>query len=418
MPVESPMLHAVAVGSVDDGKSTLIGRLLYETGHLNADEIAHVEEASRKRGRKFLDLALLTDGLRAEREQGITIDVAYRSFDAQGRRILLGDAPGHEQYTRNMVTAAAGADVAILLVDAANGLTSQTRRHLAICAMLGVEDVIACVNKIDLVDYDEGRFTELADELRAASKAVDGPRITAIPLSALEGINITQRSDKLPWYPGPTVLEVLHDLDRLIAEEAFRMPVQWVTRYDEGGADVRALAGRITSGTVRVGDEVVALPGGKSATVSAIDVLGEPRDMASAPLSVALHLATDIDVSRGDVMAPVADPPQVATRVKVTIAWLDEAPLTAPARLEVRQSARLVPAIVEQLHERLDLDAMKHEQADALEANDLGIATLLLAQPLVVQPYAANREMGSMVLVDPGSNRTVGAVMVTEVLDS
>jgi len=175
------MLHAVAVGSVDDGKSTLIGRLLYETGHLNADEIAHVEEASRKRGRKFLDLALLTDGLRAEREQGITIDVAYRSFDANGRRILLGDAPGHEQYTRNMVTAAAGADVAILLVDAGNGLTSQTRRHLAICAMLGVEEVIACVNKIDLVGYAEGRFAELVDELIAASQAVDGPRITAIP---------------------------------------------------------------------------------------------------------------------------------------------------------------------------------------------------------------------------------------------
>ena len=410
------MLHAVAVGSVDDGKSTLIGRLLYETGHLNADEIAHVEEASRKRGRKFLDLALLTDGLRAEREQGITIDVAYRSFDANGRRILLGDAPGHEQYTRNMVTAAAGADVAVLLVDAVNGLTSQTRRHLAICAMLGVEDVIACVNKIDLVAYDEARFTELAGELIAASEAVGGPRITAIPLSALEGINITARSDKLAWYSGPTVLEVLHDLDRPIADEAFRMPVQWVTRHDEGGADVRALAGRITSGTVRVGDEVVALPGGSTSTVSAIDVLGEARDVASAPLSVALHLATDIDVSRSDVIAPLADPPQVATRVRATIAWLDEAPLSAPTRLEVRQSARLVPAIVEELHERLDLDAMRHEQADALEANDLGVATLFLAQPLVVQPYGVNREMGSMVLVDPGSNRTVGAVMVTQVL--
>ena len=245
---------------------------------------------------------------------------------------------------------------------------------------------------------------------------MDGPRITAIPLSALEGINITQRSEKLGWYSGATVLEVLHELDRPIADEAFRMPVQWVTRYDEGGADVRALAGRITSGTVRVGDEVVALPGGSTSTVSAIDVLGEPRDMASAPLSVALHLATDIDVSRGDVIAPVDDPPQVAARVRATIAWLDEAPLTAPSRLEVRQSARLVPAIVEELHERLDLDAMRNEQADALEANDLGIATLLLAQPLAVQPYAVNREMGSMVLVDPGSNRTVGAVMVTEVL--
>ena len=283
--------------------------------------------------------------------------------------------------------------------------------------MLGVEDVIACVNKIDLVDYRQDRFAELADELVAASMAVDGPRITAIPLSALEGINITQRSDRLDWYSGPTVLEVLHDLDRLIAEESFRMPVQWVTRYDEGGADVRALAGRITSGTVQVGDEVVALPSGATSTVSGIDVLGEARDSASAPLSVALQLATDIDVSRGDVIAPANERPQVATRVKATIAWLDEAALSAPARLEVRQSARLVPVIIEELHERLDLDAMQHQPADALEVNDLGIATIMAAQPLVVQPYAENRELGSMVLVDPSSNRTVGAVMVTEVLE-
>ena len=410
------MLHAVAVGSVDDGKSTLIGRLLYETGNLTADEIAHVEEASRKRGRKGIDLALLTDGLRAEREQGITIDVAYRSFDAQGRRILLGDAPGHEQYTRNMVTAAAGADVAILLVDAKNGLMPQTRRHLAICAMLGVQDVIACVNKIDLVDYDKDRFDELADDLVAAALSVNGPRITAVPLSALEGVNITERSDKCAWYTGPTVLEVLHDLDPPIAEAAFRMPVQWVTRYDEGGADVRALAGRISSGTIEVGEEIVALPSGATSTVSAIDVLGDSRQVASAPLSVALQLATDIDVSRGDVLVPADDRPSVATRVKATIAWLDENPLTAPARLEVRQSARLVPVIVEEMHERLELDTMAHVPADTLEVNDLGIATILSAQPLVVEPYAVNREMGSMVLVDPSSNRTVGAVMVTEVL--
>jgi sulfate adenylyltransferase subunit 1 len=412
------MLHAVAVGSVDDGKSTLIGRLLYETGHLTADEITHVEEASRKRGRKVMDLALLTDGLRAEREQGITIDVAYRSFDAQGRRILLGDAPGHEQYTRNMVTAAAGADVAILLVDAKNGLTSQTRRHLAICAMLGVHDVIACVNKIDLVDYDEARFDELSAELLAAGEAVDGPRITAIPLSALEGVNITQRSEHTAWYDGPTVLDVLHDLDRKVTEEEFRMPVQWVIRHDEGGADVRGLAGRITSGTVSVGDEVVALPSGRTSRISRVDVLGDERKSASAPLSVTLHLEDDVDVSRGDVLAPVGAAPAVASRLMATIAWLDEAPLTTPARLEVRQGNRLVPAIVEQLHERLDLDAMAHVAADTLEVNDLGIATILSAQPLAVERYGDNREMGSMVLVDPASNRTVGAVMVTEVLGS
>jgi len=411
------MLHVVAVGSVDDGKSTLIGRLLFETGNLMADEIAHVEEASRKRGRKGIDLALLTDGLRAEREQGITIDVAYRSFDANGRRILLGDAPGHEQYTRNMVTAAAGADVAILLVDAKNGLTSQTRRHLAICAMLGVHDVIACVNKIDLVDYDKGRFDELADALVAAAVAVKGPRITPIPVSALEGVNITQRSERTKWYSGPTVLEVLHDLDPPMAEDAFRMPVQWVTRHDADGTDVRALAGRISSGTVRVGDAVVALPSGATSTISGIDVLGDARDVASAPLSVALQLATDIDVARGDVIAPISDRPEVVTRFRATIAWLDEKPLTTPVRLEVRQSARLVPVIVEALHERLELDTLEHVPTNALEMNDLGIVTILSAQPLAVEPYGDNREMGSMVLVDPSSNRTVAAVMVQEVLE-
>ncbi len=417
MPVETPILHAVAVGSVDDGKSTLIGRLLFETGHLTADEIAHVEEASRKRGRKGMDLALLTDGLRAEREQGITIDVAYRSFDAQGRRVLLGDAPGHEQYTRNMVTAAAGADVAILLVDAKNGLTDQTRRHLAICAMLGVHDVIACVNKIDLVGYDRGRFDEIVAEILAAAAAVDGPRITAIPLSALEGVNITQRSAATAWYDGPTVLEVLHDLDPKVGEHEFRMPVQWVIRHDEGGVDVRGLAGRISSGTVHVGDEVVALPAGRTSRISRIDVLGDERDHASAPLSVSLHLEDDLDVSRGDVIAAAAHPTRVASRMRATIAWLDEVPLTVPARLEARQGNRLVPVIVEGLHERLDLATMTQVPAEVLEANDLGVATLLSAQSLAVEPYETNREMGSLVLVDPGSNRTVAAVMVREVLE-
>ncbi|MSO43926.1 MAG: sulfate adenylyltransferase [Thermoleophilia bacterium] len=418
MPLETPMLHAVAVGSVDDGKSTLIGRLLYETGNLTADEIAAVEEASRKRGRTGIDLALLTDGLRAEREQGITIDVAYRSFDANGRRILLGDAPGHEQYTRNMVTAAAGADVAILLVDAKNGITSQTRRHLAICAMLGVHDVLACVNKMDLVDYDEARFDEITGELLVAATAVKGPRITSIPLSALEGVNLVERSDATPWYTGPTVLQVLHDLDPKVAEDAFRMPVQWVIRHDDGGANIRGLAGRISSGTVTVGDEVIALPSRATSRISRIDMLGRDYDSASAPLSVTLHLADDVDVSRGDVIAPVAAAPQVTSRVRATVAWLDEKPLVAPSRLEARQGNRLVPVIVEEMNERLELTTMEHVPADTLAVNDLGIVTLHFAQPIAVEPYAENRELGSMVLVDPSTNRTVAAVMVTEVLEA
>ncbi len=416
MSVETPMLHVVAVGSVDDGKSTLIGRLLHDTGHLTTDQIEAVAEASRKRGRKGIDLALLTDGLRAEREQGITIDVAYRSFDANGRRILLGDAPGHVQYTRNMVTAAAGADAAILLVDAKNGTTAQTRRHLAICGMLGVRDVIACVNKIDLVDYDEARFHEIAAELVQSSAAIDGPRITAIPLSALNGVNLTVRSPETPWYEGPTVLDVLHDLDPPVVETAFRMPVQWVVRHDDGERDIRGLAGRIDSGAVTVGDDIVALPSGATSRIARVDVLGDERESATAPLSVTLHLETDIDVSRGDVIALASAPPQVASRLRATVAWLDEQPLTVPARLEARQGARTVPVIVEELHERLELDTMEHIPADVLETNDLGIITLRAAQPMVLEPYGENRAMGSMVLIDPATNRTVAAVMVDQVL--
>ena len=409
-------LHVVAVGSVDDGKSTLIGRLLHDTGHLRGDEIEAVAEASRKRGRKGIDLALLTDGLRAEREQGITIDVAYRSFDADGRRILLGDAPGHVQYTRNMVTAAAGADAAILLVDAKSGTTPQTRRHLALCAMLGVRDVVACINKIDLVEYSQARFDEIVAELRAAATAVDGPRITAIPLSALNGVNVVERSPETPWYDGPSVLEVLRDLDQPIVETAFRMPVQWVIRHDDGVNDIRGLAGRIDSGSVSVGDEIIALPSGVTSRIARIEVLGEERAAASAPLSVTLHLEDDVDVARGDVISTVTNAPQVATRFRATVAWLDEQPLTAPMRLEARQGARTVPVIVEELHERLELDTMLQVAADQLDVNDIGIVTVLAASPMVIEPYAISRGMGSLVLIDPATNRTVAAVMVDEVL--
>ena len=416
MPYETPLLRVVAVGSVDDGKSTLIGRLLHDTGHLTKDQIEAVEEASRKRGRKGIDLALLTDGLRAEREQGITIDVAYRSFDANGRRILLGDAPGHVQYTRNMVTASAGADVAILLVDAANGILPQTRRHLALCAMLGVRDVIACVNKIDLVDYDEARFLEIEAELRVAAEAIGVRGLLVVPISALNGVNVVERSDETPWYDGGAVLELLHDLDPPIAEDAFRLPVQWVVRHDDGVDDVRGFAGRIESGTVAVGDEIVALPSGTTSRVARIDVLGRDADSASAPLSVTLHLEDDIDVSRGDVLAPAAAAPTAASRCTATVAWLDEQPLTVPARLEAKAGTRTVPVIVEELVERLDLDTMSHGPATALEANDIGVVQLHVASPLVLEPYQDNRALGSLILIDPATNRTVAAVMVDRVL--
>ena len=415
MPYETPLLRVVAVGSVDDGKSTLIGRLLHDTGHLTKDQIEAIEEASRKRGRKGIDLALLTDGLRAEREQGITIDVAYRSFDANGRRILLGDAPGHVQYTRNMVTASAGADVAILLIDAKNGILPQTRRHLALCAMLGVREVIACVNKIDLVDYSEARFDEIEAELRAAADAVGVRSLIAIPLSALNGVNVVTRSDETPWYDGPCVLEVLHDVDPPIAEESFRMPVQWVVRHDDGVDDVRGLAGRIESGTVAVGDEIAALPSGATTRIARIDVLGRDVDAASAPLSVTLHLEDDVDVSRGDTIAHVDSAPVAAARFTATVAWLDEQPLTVPARLEAKAGTRSVPVIVEELVERLDLETMEAVPADVLEANDIGAVAILAASPLVLEPYGENRAMGSLVLIDPATNRTVAAAMVDRV---
>ena len=412
MPLETPMLRVVAVGSVDDGKSTLIGRLLHDTGHLTRDQLEAVEEASRRRGRKGVDLALLTDGLRAEREQGITIDAAYRSFEADGRRILLADAPGHVQYTRNMVTAAAGSDVAILLVDAANGIMPQTRRHLALCALLGLREIIACVNKIDLVGYDEARFREIEAGLGEVAEGVGCRHLTVVPLSALEGANVVERSDAMPWYGGPTVLELLRDIDPPIAEDALRMPVQWIVRHDEGGADVRGLAGRIESGMVAVGDEVVALPSGVSSRVARIDVLGEDREAASAPLSVAVHLEDDVDVARGDVIVAADAAPALADRVEATVAWLDEQPLAAGARLELRQGTRTVPVIVEALQARLELDTLEHEPADALEANDIGLIALHAAAPVVAEAYADNRALGGVILIDPGTNRTVGVVML------
>ncbi len=413
MQSTAPLLRVVAVGSVDDGKSTLIGRLLHDTGHLTRDQLEAVEEASLRRGRKGIDLALLTDGLRAEREQGITIDAAYRSFDANGRRILLADAPGHEQYTRNMVTAAAGSDVAILLVDAVHGITAQTRRHLALCALLGLREIIACVNKIDLVGYDEQRFREIEVGLVEVGAGVGCHHVTVVPISALEGANVVAPAETIPWYAGPTVLDLLHEIDPPMADDAFTMPVQWVVRHDLDGADLRGLSGRIESGAIAVGDDVVALPSGVMSRVARIDVLGTDTDLAAAPLSVTVHLEDDVDVARGDTLVGVDSAPPLSSRVEATVAWLDETPLVPGARMEFRQGTRYVPVIVDSLEARLDLGTLRHEPASALEVNDIGVVSLHTAAPVVAEAYSSNRARGAAILVDSATNRTVGVVILT-----
>ena len=409
------MLRFITCGSVDDGKSTLIGRLLYDSKMIFEDQLEALHADSKKVGTQGqeIDFALLVDGLAAEREQGITIDVAYRSFDANGRRILLGDAPGHVQYTRNMVTASAGADVAILLIDAKNGILPQTRRHLALCAMLGVREVIACVNKIDLVDYSEARFDEIEAELRAAADAVGVRSLIAIPLSALNGVNVVTRSDATPWYDGPCVLEVLHDVDPPIAEAAFRMPVQWVVRHDDGVDDVRGLAGRVESGTVAVGDEIVALPSGATTRIARIDVLGRVVESASAPFSVTLHFEDDVDVSRGDMIARVKNAPKPSQDIDAMVCWMTTAPLQPRQKLAIKHTTRTGRALVKDIQYRLDVNTLHRDQAtNELGVNEIGRVTLRTTVPLLCDPYSKNRTTGSFILIDEATGVTVGAGMI------
>ncbi|MEU8466305.1 GTP-binding protein [Streptomyces sp. NPDC029003] len=409
------LLRFATAGSVDDGKSTLVGRLLHDSKSILTDQLEAVEAVSARRGQDTPDLALLTDGLRAEREQGITIDVAYRYFATARRRFILADTPGHVQYTRNMVTGASTADLAVVLVDARNGVIEQTRRHAAVAALLRVPHVVLAVNKMDLVGYEEEVFAKIAEAFTAYAAGLGLPEITAIPISALTGDNVVEPSAHMDWYGGPTVLEHLESVpvsEELTAAHA-RFPVQYVIRPQTAEhPDYRGYAGQIASGVLRVGEAVTVLPSGRTSTIEAIDALGTPVDTARAPQSVTLRLTDDLDVSRGDLIAPTAVAPHPTHDVPATVCHVADRPLTVGQRVLLKHTTRTVQAIVKEIPSRLTLDDLsQHPEPGRLVANDIGRVLVRTAEPLALDAYAASRRTGSFLLIDPADGTTLTAGM-------
>jgi sulfate adenylyltransferase large subunit len=406
---EVDTLRLATAGSVDDGKSTLIGRLLYDSKSILADQLEHIAEVSHARnGNGHLDLALLTDGLRAEREQGITIDVAHRYFATPRRRFILADTPGHEQYTRNMVTGASTAEVAIVLVDARQGVVEQTRRHAAVAGLLRVGHVVLAVNKMDLVGWSEEVFDRIVADFDCFASKIGLGAVTPLPMSALHGDNVVEPSERLAWYAGPPLLEHLETLE--LPSEApadFRLPVQWVLRGEE-----RAYAGRIGSGELRPGDDVVALPSGASARVVAVETFDGPLAAAAAGQSVSVRLDRELDLSRGDVLSAAESAPVVTRSFEADVCWLSERPLAARQRLALKHGTRTVRAVLDEVVDRLDLAGAARVAADGLSLNDIGRVRVRVSSPLPAEPYAVNRVTGAFILVDEGTNETVGAGMV------
>ncbi|MFG3038129.1 sulfate adenylyltransferase subunit 1 [Streptomyces sp. NPDC048330] len=412
------LLRFATAGSVDDGKSTLVGRLLHDSKSVLADQLEAVEHASRKRGQEAPDLALLTDGLRAEREQGITIDVAYRYFATARRRFILADTPGHVQYTRNMVTGASTAELAVVLVDARNGVVEQTRRHAAVAALLRVPHVVLAVNKMDLVDYAEPVFAAIAEEFTAYASELGVRDVVAIPLSALAGDNVVEPSAHMDWYGGPTLLEHLETVPvgGDPTGEPARFPVQYVIRPQTAEhPDYRGYAGQLASGVLRVGDRVTVLPSGRTTTVAGLDALGREADTAWAPQSVTVRLADDIDISRGDLIAAGHRAPVPTKDFEASVCHLDERPLHIGAKVLLKHTTRTVRALVKDISYRIDIGTLEQRSgADGLNGNDIGRVVLRTAEPLALDSYTDNRRTGSFLLIDPADGTTLTAGMAGE----
>lgn len=405
-----PLLRFITCGSVDDGKSTLIGRLLYDSKRLFDDQLAALESDSRRHGTQGpgIDYALLLDGLAAEREQGITIDVAYRYFDTDQRKYIVADCPGHAQYTRNMATGASTADLAVVLVDARKGLLTQTRRHSYIVSLLGLKRVVLAVNKMDLVDFDAGVFNAIAQDYRALAAQLGIEHVQCIPLSALEGDNLSSRSARTPWYDGPSLIEHLDSVpvDAREADSGLRLPVQYVNRPNQ---NFRGFAGTIAAGEVRPGDAVVVLPSARRSTVARVlDANGEV-DLARAGQAVTLTLADEIDISRGDVIAAAGDPPEVSDQFAAHVLWMDDAALLPGRPYWLQIGARTVSASVSEIKHRIDVNSQEALAAKRLELNEVGVCNLSLDEPIAFEPYARNRALGGFILIDRQTNATVGA---------
>jgi bifunctional enzyme CysN/CysC len=412
------LLRFATAGSVDDGKSTLIGRLLYDTKSIFEDQLEHVEQVSRDKGREYTDLALLTDGLRAEREQGITIDVAYRYFATPKRKFIIADTPGHIQYTRNMVTGASTADLAIILVDARNGLVEQSRRHAFLASLLQVPHLVVAINKMDLVDWDRKRFEQIQEEFTAFAARLRIRDLVIIPISALNGDNVVERSAVSPWYDGPSLLHHLEHVhvasDRNLID--VRFPVQYVIRPQTAKhRDYRGYAGQVAGGVLKPGDTVTVLPSGFSTTIEGIDSLEGPVQEAYAPMSVVVRLTDNLDISRGDMICRPRNMPAVTQDVDAMVSWMATSPLREGTKLVIKHTTRSARALVKEIQYRLDVNTLHRDETDReLGLNDIGRVRLRTTVPLFVDDYRNNRTTGGFILIDESTNVTVGAGMITD----
>ncbi len=411
------MLRLATAGSVDDGKSTLIGRLLYDSKAIFEDQLESVERTSRDRGDDYTNLALLTDGLRAEREQGITIDVAYRYFATPARKFVIADTPGHVQYTRNMVTGASTADLALVLVDARKGILEQSRRHAFIASLLRIPHMVLCVNKMDLVDYDQAVYNQIKDEFHAFAAKLDITDLAVIPISALEGDNVVNRSQNMPWYEGGSLLHHLEEVfiasDRNLRDPRF--PVQYVLRpQSEAYPDYRGYAGTVAGGVLKPGDEVVVLPSGFTSTIDRIEGPQGLVDETFAPMSVTISLTDDLDISRGDMICRPHNQPHVGQDIDAMICWMSDADaLRQGAKYTIKHTTRVARAMIKSLHYQLDVNTLHRlDDATSLSLNEIGRVSLRTTTPLFFDEYGRNRDTGSFILIDEASNATVGAGMI------
>jgi sulfate adenylyltransferase subunit 1 len=412
------LLRFTTAGSVDDGKSTLIGRLLYDSKSIFEDQLENIEATSKRRGETTVNLALLTDGLKAEREQGITIDVAYRYFSTPKRKFIIADTPGHIQYTRNMVTGASTANLAIILVDARQGIVEQTKRHSIIASLLGIPHIALCVNKMDLVNYDETVYNNIVNEYREFATRLKTKDIHFIPISALNGDNVVNRSENMNWYQGVTLMYLLENVH--IASDTnhidLRFPVQYVVRpYSDNFHDYRGYAGRISSGVIRKGDKVTVLPSGFSSKVKSVEIDGKELEEAFAPLSVTVQLEDDIDISRGDMLVRDGNVPKQSQDIEAMICWMSEKPLQLNGKYFLKHTTKDVRAVVKGIKYRLDINTLHRvSENPTIGVNDVGRISLRTTAPLCFDAYTKNRETGSFILIDEATNITVGACMIID----
>ena len=414
--LDMELLRFTTAGSVDDGKSTLIGRLLYDSKSIFEDQLEAVEAASERLGNAEVNLALLTDGLRAEREQGITIDVAYRYFATPKRKFIIADTPGHIEYTRNMVTGASTADAAIILVDARNGITEQTKRHSYIASLLKIDHVVVAINKMDLVDFSEEVYNNIKQEYAHIAELLRLKNVYFIPISALKGDNVVNPSEHTPWYKGETLLHLLEQipLKEGIAQQPFRFPVQYVVRPQTAEwPDYRAYAGRIASGIIKVGDEVTILPSGTTSKVSRIDEGTKQLQEAAAPQSVSISLEDDVDVSRGSQIVKTSEPARVGQQVEILLCWLNHRPLQLRQKYIIRHTTAELQGIVTSIDYKVNINTLENVTDDTtVNMNDIARVTLKVSKPLAYDLYAANRTTGSLIFIAEGTNETVGAGMI------